>query len=146
MPKRLSFHRPLSWRRISLVQPSSRRHIFVRHPGHSLSNCTRPFRFWSRWCSSYALAIFTSRIVQPIYHNALRNSYNPEKFITYYARATSVAAYSTRFSNNATGKHFPMQELMEYLRTVCGSIHVTKGDFDVIQAPEDKVCSLVCQT
>jgi len=34
------------------------------------------------------------------------------------------------------------RELLEYLRTVCGSIHYVKGDFDVIPGPEDKVITI----
>eukprot|EP00210_Caulerpa_lentillifera_P005628 g5381.t1 len=34
------------------------------------------------------------------------------------------------------------RDLMEYLRGVCGSVYVTKGDFDSINVPEDNVITI----
>lgn len=32
-----------------------------------------------------------------------------------------------------------LQEVLDYLKSVCGTVHLTRGDFDDIVAPEDKV-------
>ncbi|GMH42375.1 hypothetical protein BSKO_10294 [Bryopsis sp. KO-2023] len=34
------------------------------------------------------------------------------------------------------------REVLDYLKTVCSSIHFTKGDFDDLDAPEDKVVTI----